>query len=202
MTEPQNSHSPFVVSDPEQIATPDAVGASRGSKPGPLAPIPADQAKRLIEEASANFKKALTSTAPVYLVVLGLDAISLAVNHRANLIDIAPEACEQIAEITHTVAARVSAIVGQSIDENEIYSGLGAAKGLVTLRDDVLGTDRALYVAVLTVDLLSYLYRSTIQHRGDPIMKEKRAEMADIARRAEAWVHTWPAMDTPRSQHN
>ncbi len=202
MTKPQNSHSPSDVSDPEKIASPDAGGASCGSEPGPLAPISADQAKRLLEEANANFKEALTSIAPVYFAAEGLSALMQATSLQVNLVDLAPEACAQIAENSHAAAPRISAAVAQSIPENEVNLGLGAAMGLVTLRDDGLRTDRALYVAVLTVDLRGFLYRSEIQRRGDPIMKEKRDEFADIARRAEAWVHTWPAMDTPRSQHN
>jgi hypothetical protein len=193
MSGPKKSLPPSTVSDLEQIATPAAVDGSSAA---------ADQAERLLKEANANLNEALTSTAPAYFAVLGLDAISQAAGLHANLIDAAPDASAQIAEISHAVAARVSAAVGDAIAENEIYFGMGAAKGLVTLRDDLLRADRALYVAVLSVDLRSFLYRSEIQRRGDPIMKGKRAEMADIARRAEAWAYSWPALDTPRSRQH
>jgi hypothetical protein len=161
-----------------------------------------EKAKSLIDEANANFKEALISVAPVYFVVLALDAISQAVNVHADLVGVAPEDCAQIAENSHAVAPRISAAVAQAIPENEVYVGLGAAKGLVTLRDDDLRTDRALYVAVLAVDLRSFLYRTEIHRRGDPIMEGKRAELADIARRAEVWAYSWPSLDTPRSRQH
>lgn len=195
------SHSPSAVSDIEQTVLPAAVDVSRGAL-GSLAQGVAEEAKRLLSEANANFSEALISPQPVYFAVLGLDAISQAVSAHANLIDAAPDAFAQITEIAHAVAARVSAAVGEALTENEIYSGMGAAKGLVTLRDDALRADRALYVAVLAVDLRSFLYRSEIQRRGDPIMQNRREEMADVARRAEAWAYSWPALDTPRSRQH
>lgn len=193
------SVSPSAISDIEKISPTAAVDGSRSGAPGQVAQA---EAKRLIDEANANFSEALTSSQPVYFAVLGLDAISQATGFHVNLIDAAPDVSAHLAEITHAVAARVSNAVGQALNENEIYSGMGAAKGLVTLRDDALRADRALYVAVLSADLRSFLYRSEIQRRGDPIMQGKRDEIADLARRAEAWVHTWPAFDTPRSRHN
>jgi hypothetical protein len=164
--------------------------------------VDAEKAIRLIDEADASLKEAIASPAPVYFVVLALDAISHAVNLQPDLVDVAPEACARIAENSYAVAPRVSAAVAQAIPENEVNFGLGAAKGLVTLRDDELRIDRALYVAVLAVDLRSFLYRSEIHRRGDPIMQDKRAELADIARRAEPWAYSWPTIDTPRSRQH
>ena len=197
-----NSLASSVVSDFEQNLLPAAFSTSSGSDPSSSEQTASDQAKCLLDEANVNLGEALTSQELIMFVVLALDAISQAVNLHANLVDVAPEACAQIAQNSRAVAPRLSSAVAQALTENEVYCGLGAANGLVTMRDDVLRTDRALYVAVLSVDLRSFLYRSEIHRRGDPIMAAKRAEFADLARRAEAWAYSWPASGTPRSRQH
>ncbi|WP_313606320.1 hypothetical protein [Rhizobium sp.] len=173
MADPHNSHSPSIIPDSLASSELDVLLSSE-----PSASAAKDQAKKLIEGASANFNEALTSTVPIYFAVLGLDAILQAVRLCLDITQAAPLAAADISKNGLEMALRISDAVANKDLTDEIAVGFGAANALVTLSDDALRYDRFLQVAMLLSNLRVHLCRSEIRRRGGLLMRHIDAHTA------------------------
>ncbi|WHO77457.1 hypothetical protein [Rhizobium leguminosarum] len=131
---------------------------------------------RLVEESIAHFRGALTAPEPVIPTAHALDTLMRASTAHADLASLAPDVAREAPGLILAIAPKVSEAVSGSIAADRVHFALGAASALLTVQPNAFHVDRLLYVGLLLADLRGFLCRSELNRRGDPLMRNIRAE--------------------------
>lgn len=95
-----------------------------------------------------------------------------------DLAVIAPDAADPTASLLRNAAAQVAEATDGKILPERIYFLLGAASGLLTIRNDPFLADRIDYAGMLQSELAAIYHSEAITARGFPMLRAARVNMA------------------------